>query len=505
MVKTWINYKPKIANEVWSSATARNYRSRHSKKETELKDTLETLRFPDLYDKLLSSSELEGLMKVIKQVQAFKKTLDASVEKGYIIEEPVLTVEEQKVVEKTERESVICESLLSDLKKEIGHGRKLQKFKHDNEMRAKFNRNLLDLYPVVFLQVPLIRNTLKNLYDNIDLSSFDLKQKEIDAEKPKVLVDKEYNKQIEEIEKKKKPKKEKPKPKPPLPEETESETDEKPSAQSIISKVDASEDIETSYEKLDDASDDDGDCRNLSKSIIQKRMTRNIREYKAFKAKLQTSSANDEEYPIFLANCKTAKTAAKRYKIMLSDFDKNEKKRNLRISEGQAFLNLLDYDSDDIAPEPKPHIIRNDNGAEMNLNDFYYTNKVLASSKDSGENTLTAGQLKQIEIELKLYLGVSEGWNQKPCELEDDEFEHYRTQNLDKTHTKSNIIIPTDFKDLIPMIHSERQNEYPVIIKRLGRHPKLTELASASKSNPKTVEKSLEKLFTEMKNLLKAK
>ena len=245
MVKTWINYKPKTANEVWSGATARNYRSRHSKKETELKDTLETLRFPDLYDKLLSSSELEGLMKVIKQVQAFKKTLDASVEKGYIIEEPVLTVEEQKVVEKTERESVICESLLSDLKKEIRHGRKLQKFKHDNEMRGKFNRNLLDLYPVVFLQVPLIRNTLKNLYDNIDLSSFDLKQKEIDAKKPKEIDDKEYNKKIEEIEKKKKPKKEKPKPKPPLPEETESETDEKPSAQSIISKVDASADKET--------------------------------------------------------------------------------------------------------------------------------------------------------------------------------------------------------------------------------------------------------------------
>ena len=220
-------------------------------------------------------------------------------------------------------------------------------------------------------------------------------------------------------------------------------------------------------------------------------MTRNIREYKAFKAKLQASFADDEEYPIFLANCKTAKTAAKRYKIMLSDFDKNEKKRNLGISEGQAFLNSLDYDSDDIAPEPKPHIIRNDNGAEMNLNDFYYTNKVLASSKDSLDcnvlqsDTLTAGQLKQIEIELKLYLGVSEGWNQKPCELEDDEFEHYRTQNLDKKHKKSNIIIPKDFKDLIPMIHSERQNEYPVIIKRLGRHPKLTELASQANQTQK--------------------
>ena len=203
MVKTWINYKPKTPNEVWSSKSAGVYRSRHSKKEKELKDTLETLMFPDLYDKLLSSSELEGFIKVVKQIQAFKTTLDASVEKGYIIEEPVLTVEEQKVAEKKENESVISESLLSDLKQEIGHGRKLQKFKHDNEMCGKFNRNLMDKYPVLFLKVPLIRNTLKNLYHGIDLSSFDLKQKEIDAEKPKVIDDKEYKRQIEEIEKKK--------------------------------------------------------------------------------------------------------------------------------------------------------------------------------------------------------------------------------------------------------------------------------------------------------------
>jgi hypothetical protein len=104
MVKTWINYKSKTANDVWRSATACVWRSRNSKKETELKDTLETLGFPDLYDKLLSSSELEALLKVIKQIKAFKTVLNGAVEKGYIIEEPVLTVEEQKVVEKKERE-----------------------------------------------------------------------------------------------------------------------------------------------------------------------------------------------------------------------------------------------------------------------------------------------------------------------------------------------------------------------------------------------------------------
>ncbi len=90
MVKTWINTKPKTTNEVWSSSTACVWRSRNSKKETKLKNTLETLKFPDIYDKLLSSSDLEALMKVIKQIKAFKKTLNGAVEKGYIIDEPIL-------------------------------------------------------------------------------------------------------------------------------------------------------------------------------------------------------------------------------------------------------------------------------------------------------------------------------------------------------------------------------------------------------------------------------
>ena len=195
MTKTWINYKPNTPNAVWSSNTACVWRSRNSKKEKELKDALATLGFsPSLYDKLLSSEELDSLAKVIKQIKAFKKTLSTAVEKGYVVEEPVLTLEEQKVVERKERDSEIDESLLSKLKTEIGHGRQLQKFKHDNEMRVKFNRTLLNKYPIVFLQVPIVRNTLKTLFESIDLSQFDLKQKEIDALRPKVMDDREYNK-----------------------------------------------------------------------------------------------------------------------------------------------------------------------------------------------------------------------------------------------------------------------------------------------------------------------
>ena len=520
MTKTWINFKPKTTNEVWSSNTACVCRSRNSKKEKELKDALENLKFPDLYDSLLSSEELEGLSKVLKQIKAFKKTLDSAVEKGYIIEEPILTVEEQKVVEQKEKESVISDSLLSNLKKEIGHGRQLQKFKHDNEMRGKFNRNLLDLYPVIFLQVPLIRNTLKNLYDNIDLSSFDLKQKEIDAKKPKEIDDREYKKQIDEIEKNPKPKKpknpkkeKKPEPEPEPESEPESETDEKPSADSIISKVDASADKETCYENLGDASeDDDADCRNLSKSMIRKRMNRNIREYKAFKAKASASKSN-ESYPIFVANYNTTKAAAKKYKAMLLDFEKNEKQRrdskcNFKscMSEDQRFLQTLN-DSDDPDPEPKSNIIRDNNGTDIDLNDFFYTKQNSSSLEQStDEKSLTAGQLKQIEVELKLHLGVSEGWI-RPLKIEteadeEEEFDHYTNENI--AGNPKNIIIPTDFESMLSMIKTERQNEYPLIIKRLKRHPKLSVLASACDLHPTSVEKFLEKLFIELKTVLKS-
>ena len=108
---------------------------------------------------------------------------------------------------------------------------------------------------------------------------------------------------------------------------------------------------------------------------------------------------------------------------------------------------------------------------------------------------------------------MSEGWILKPPtdeeDNEDEEFDHYRSQSKNQPDcneiSKSGkiLIIPPDFKELIPMIKSERQNEYPLIVKRLRTHKKLTVLASACKSNPKSVQKSLERSFQELKNLLK--
>lgn len=498
MSKTWINRKPETKNAIWSSATARTYRARHNEKEKELKHTLDTLGFPELYGNLLASDGLEGLTKAIKQIKTFKKTLNSSIAKGYVIEEPVLTVEEEKIAERKERESVIDENLLSNLKKEIGHGRPLQKFKFDNEMRGKFNRNALDTYPVIFLQVPTIRNTLKHLYENIDLSTFDLKQKEIEALRPKEMSEREYNKQIAEIEKEKeakKKKKQKPTPEP------ESEED-KPSAERIIANVDNSEYIESTYEKLTDASDDDDHCRYLPKPTIQKRMNRNIRDSNAFRAALASPDRTPNEIIDLQVNLRTTESASKKYKVMLRDFDKNEKERNLGLSEEQLLLREIENDSDDAWSYDPIHIVRDYNTNEViDLNDFYHTSKQPQDSNYE-EKDLTPGQIKQIEVELKIYLGVTDGWILEHKDDDDDtnEFKHY----LKGPQRDATVIVPSDFKELIHLQKSERFNEYSHIMKRLSRHPKLNTLASACKSHPKSIEKAFEKCFAELKKVLKA-
>ena len=130
--------------------------------------------------------------------------------------------------------------------------------------------------------------------------------------------------------------------------------------------------------------------------------------------------------------------------------------------------------------------------------------------QSTDEKPLTAGQLKQIEVELKLHLGVSEGWirpvSKVVIETEADEaeeeFDHYT--NKHNAGNPKNIIIPTDFESMLSMIKTERLNEYPLIIKRLKRHPKLSVLASACDLHPTSVEKFLEKLFIELKTVLKS-
>jgi hypothetical protein len=189
---------------------------------------------------------------------------------------------------------------------------------------------------------------------------------------------------------------------------------------------------------------------------------------------------------------------------MLRDFDKNEKQRNLGLSEEQILLRGIEDDEDAWSYE-QTSVVRDDNTLEViDLHDFYYTSK--QPTKDSGkceENALTPGQIKQIEVELRLYLGIENGWAPPPKDdnADDEAFEYH----LKGAKRASTVIIPSDFEELIPLQKSERRNQYPHIIKRLGRNSKLNTLASACKSNPKTVEQALEKCFIELKKALKAK
>jgi len=238
-------------------------------------------------------------------------------------------------------------------------------------------------------------------------------------------------------------------------------------------------------------------------------MKRNIRDYKAFKKALDSPGKTHDEHTDLQVNYTTTKSAAKKYKAMLRDFDKNEKQRNLGLSEEQILLRGMD-DSDDAWSYEQTSIVRDDNTLEViDLHDFYYTSKQpTGESIFAGEeNALTPGQTKQIEVELRLHLGISNGWippeshnNTDDDDANDDEFEYY----AGRKHVAT-VIIPPDFKELIPLQKSERRNEYPLIIKRLGRNSKLSTLASACKSHPKSVEQTLEKCFIELKNALKAK
>ena len=152
---------------------------------------------------------------------------------------------------------------------------------------------------------------------------------------------------------------------------------------------------------------------------------------------------------------------------MLRDFDKNEKQRNLGLSEEQILLRGIEDDEDAWSYEPT-NIIRDDiyKTPDIDLNDFYYTSKQPRDDKNE-ENALTPGQIKQIEVELKLHLGIANGWTPAPEREtlrsdDDDEFEYHlkgATHQNGKPSVHLRVVIPPDFEELIPLQKSERRNE----------------------------------------------
>ena len=530
--KSWISRKPRARNEVWSSGKARNARTKLKQREKDMRESLQGLQLPEnLFDILFASDGLPEFTKIVGKIKLFKKSVNSAITKGYVIEEPTPTEEEKKTEERKVSESQIDEGLLARLKAKIGHGRQAQTFKFEHETRSVFNQTLIREYPLEFLKDKTTRNTLRTLYDSIDLSGHQLKQKEIDEKKPKELNEREWNKEFERIaqhrlapqeftdmsvnrgvagsteEEKRLPKKRIPKkPKPePEPETSDSESS-KPSAEELLSQVDEEIPGEQNYEALGDAElSEDMAKRKLSLATMKRRFRKNHKNYLAYKSKLDTLSPLDnlEDYITTKANKDASKKAFKQYKAMIRDYEEN-----LELAK------TLESEEDEISSKQSHIVMAMEYEKPLDLNEFYQAkqNQHILTCESASED-LSIQQLNTIRDELKVYLGVAgtcgnstSRWLTEGKEL--DEYEYYDPQAKDHT---PEVIIPVEFRDMYynGLLKSERENEYPKLVKRMkklrGRMAKLPKLSEAANTHPKTIEKLLEELYKEMKKEIKKK
>ena len=202
------NSKPSESSATWSTGKAAVYRSKANSKEKKLRETFHELGVGDeAFTNLLSNPQIDEVAKLMKKLKLFQTYITKGISQGYIYEAPQQTPVE--IREMTIKGNV-DDALLVRLKEQIGHGRKAQKFKYDFESKSMFNRQLINLYPVDFLSIPLVRNTLLKLYDSIDISDFELKQKDIDAKNPKEQNERQYNAEMKKIESAPKPQNEEP-------------------------------------------------------------------------------------------------------------------------------------------------------------------------------------------------------------------------------------------------------------------------------------------------------
>ena len=202
------NSKPSESSATWSTGKAAVYRSKANSKEKKLRETFHDLGVGDeAFTNLLSNPQIDEVAKLMKKLKLFQTYINKGISKGYIYEAPEQTPIQ---IRETARKENVDDALLVRLKEQIGHGRKAQKFKYDFENKGLFNRKLINLYPVDFLSIPLVKNTLLSLYDSINISDFELKQKDIDAKNPKEQNERQYNAEMKKIESAPKPRKEEP-------------------------------------------------------------------------------------------------------------------------------------------------------------------------------------------------------------------------------------------------------------------------------------------------------
>jgi hypothetical protein len=327
------NTKPTKKSLAWSSDAGCVQRCKINAREELLKQKFQDIGLDEnIFYAILGCTMLADVKKLIGKVALHQKSINKAVAAGYIIEEPILTPAEER---KFQREKDFDEELLVRLKAKIGHGRRAQKFKYDYENRGMFNRQLMKLYPVEFLQMPRVRNTLKRLYDSIDISNFELKQKDIDERKPKEMTEREWNAEYEAIHEQEKTTRR----------EWATPRAKKP-VQELIEEANSTPhpETESEYSNLDSVAPSDDDCHVLSLRTIQNRKRKALDNYKAAKAKISRlgNSWEDEEKRIRLkAEKKQCKSDYRKYETMEENFgteDDSPRDEDLEDLTGQSHM-----------------------------------------------------------------------------------------------------------------------------------------------------------------------
>jgi hypothetical protein len=387
------NTKPTKKSVAWSSDAGCVQRCKINAKEELLKQKFQDIGLDEnIFYAILGCPMLADVKKLIGKVALHQKSINKAVAAGYIIEEALLTPAEEL---KIEREKDFDDELLVRLKAKIGHGRRAQKFKYDYENRGIFNRQLMKLYPVEFLQMPRVRNTLKRLYDKIDISNFELKQKDIDERKPKEMTEREWNAEYEAIEEARKGMwsdglcpKSPPGAPPPA----------KKPVQELIEEANSTPHPETAseYSNLDSVapSDDSDDQKKLSLKTIQRRKEKAYENYKRYKRKVLQLEAQGKywtpEHTEAKANKKQCKSDARRYTAMEKNWEEEEAQHS---------------GNDDLIGQS--HLFQDDfTGKTVDLNEL--ANQGLSNfyaRKGKSVKKYTEEQQLQLALELDQYFG----------------------------------------------------------------------------------------------------
>jgi len=304
---SWITTKPSSLQKsaTWSSAQARSYRSRLSKKEKELKNSLEEMGFADLYDRLMTSTRTDELSKTIKKVIGFKSSIKSSVEKGYISNER--PTNNRRAIESIE---LFDEKLYKRVTDAIGSVRShaAQKLKFEFEQKDKFRKEILAQQPGLFLHCldQSAKITIDKYYNDINLSKHELKEKDSKRNTKRntklcVPNDPREHKTLR------------------------SNTNHEPPRSQQEKKPKVSELMREAEE--DSSSEFEDDSAKLTLRAIRCRKNKVLKQYKKYKEELKKNShaPYSDAYFDAMINYKQCKSDYKRYTTLERDYGKEDK------------------------------------------------------------------------------------------------------------------------------------------------------------------------------------